>query len=144
MSFPQPLRTLVDEFAELPFDLKLEFLADYAAQLPDPTTAFAVDDAFDTVHECQSPLAFAVRVDANDVVTLAFRVSPHAVTANGYVGLLYAGLNGVSRGEILAIDTDIPTSLGLTTQLSPQRLIGLRAVLFRLQQRLATYDRPRR
>lgn len=141
MSFPQPLRDLIDEFAALPWELKLEYLADYAAQLPQPSSTAVADQVFETVRECQTPLAFAVSVGADDTVTLAFHVSPHAVTANGYVGLLYAGLNGVPRAAILAIDSDIPTALGLTGQLSQQRLIGLRAVLFRMQQRLATLSR---
>lgn len=139
MSFPQPLRDLIDEFAALPWELKLEYLADYAQQLPLPAVNASTDAAFEPVLECQSPLAFMVSVSSDDTVALAFQVSPHAVTANGYVGLLYAGLNGVSRAAILAIDSDVPAALGLTDQLSQQRLIGLRAVLFRVQQRLATY-----
>jgi len=140
VSFPQPLCDLIDEFVALPWELKLEYLADYAERLPQPTAAAVADGAFETVPECQSPLAFHVNVGADDTVTLAFQVSPHAVTANGYVGLLYAGLNGVPRVAIMAINTDIPAALGLTGQLSQQRLIGLRAVLFRVQLRLATYS----
>lgn len=140
MSVPQPLRDLIAEFAALPIALKLEYLADYAEQLPQPDAIFMDHVPFEVVPECQSPLSFAVHVNDNDTVSLAFRVSPHAVTAHGYVGLLYAGLNGVPRADIVAMNADIPESLGLTDQLSPQRLVGLRAVTFRLQQRLASID----
>jgi len=136
VSFPPALRALIDEFAALPWDLKVEYLADYAEHLPVPDRSVS-GRIFAPVPECQSPMAYHVEVAADGTVQLLFAVSAHAVTAHGYLGLLHAGLNGESCDAILAIDADIPDALGLSEQLSPQRLVGLRAVVFRLQQTLA-------
>jgi cysteine desulfuration protein SufE len=142
--FPPALHRLIDEFAVLPWDLKLEYLADYAAHLPSPEQD-GTDAPFLPVPECQTPLAYRVTVAPDDTVTLAFDVAAHAVTAHGFLGLLHAGLNGASRRDVLAIDSDILEALGLATELSAQRLDGLRAVVKRIQLTLAAdaTDTPR-
>lgn len=132
MPLPSPLAGLVAEFVELPWELKLEYLADYATQLP-PPEADDSSTTFIAVPECQTPLAYSVTVTADDTVQLAFRVAPHAVTAHGFLGLLYCGLNGVTRDEFLSVDDDLADQLGLSTALSAQRLDGLRAVLRRMK-----------
>jgi cysteine desulfuration protein SufE len=130
--FPSPLSELVAEFADLPWDLKLEYLAEYADRLP---VADHTDTSltFHPVPECQSPMAYSVQIATDGTVALAFAVSKHAVTATGYLGLLYAGLHGVHRDDLISINDDLPNALGLSRDLSAQRLIGLRAVLARIQ-----------
>lgn len=135
MLFPSPLNELIAEFRDLPWELKLEYLADYAAQLP-RTNQHTADLPFYPVPECQSGLAYSVTLTEANTVRLAFDAADHAVTAHGYLGLLHAGLNGTSPDAIIAITADIPTALGLETNLSAQRLDGLRAVLRRIQATL--------
>lgn len=132
MPLPSPLAELVAEFEGLPWELKLEYLADYAAQLPDDEQEDPSAPFF-AVPECQTPLAYRVNVAADNTVQLAFRVAPHAVTAHGFLGLLYCGLNGVTRDELAHVDDDLADQLGLSTALSAQRLDGLRAVVRRVK-----------
>ena len=49
MSVPQPLRDLIAEFTALPIALKLEYLADYAEQLPQPDAIFMDHVPFEVV-----------------------------------------------------------------------------------------------
>ncbi len=128
------LQEIVDEFAESPRDLRLAILLDFANNLP--AVPEHVDrDAFEQVHECQTPFFVAVEV-ADGRVTLDFDAPPEAPTTRGYAGVLAAGLSGGTVEEVLDTPADFFVGMGLAELISPLRLRGMGAILARVKRQV--------
>ena len=71
-----------------------------------------------------------------------FSAPEEAPTTRGFAGILHSLLNERTVEEVLGFNDDFPDSLGLAEAVSPLRLRGMRAMLFRLkrQVREATRD----
>jgi cysteine desulfuration protein SufE len=76
-------------------------------------------------------------VAADGTVTLNFDCPPQAPTTRGFAGILHAGVDGAHVDEVLAVPGDFHHGMGLAEVISPLRLRGMDAILFRLRRQLA-------
>ncbi len=143
MSMPAALRTVVEDFASAPTELKIELLVEYADKVP-PLPDHLADQpgALEQVEECQTPFFLTTEVDEDERVTVWFDCPPEAPTTRGFAGVLSQGLNGAEVEEVLAVPADFHHEMGLGAAISPLRLRGMDAILARLQRNLAAH-RPR-
>jgi cysteine desulfuration protein SufE len=139
MAVPSDLAKVVNDFAAAPMDLRIELLVEYADALP-PLPPHLADhpDRLERVVECQAPFFLATEVDEQDRVHLWFDCPPEAPTTRGFAGILYVGLDGATREEVLAVPDDFHHRMGLAEAISPLRLRGMDAILRRLKHQLAT------
>ena len=140
MALPPRLRTVVEDFAAAPLELKIELLVEYAGKVP-PLPAHLADrpDALEQVAECQTPFFLTTEVDDDERVTVWFDCPPEAPTTRGFAGVLSEGLNGATIDEVLAVPSDFHHDMGLAAAISPLRLRGMDAILMRLQRNVAAH-----
>ena len=137
MSLPGRLQEIVDEFAGLPPELRLEALLDYSRRVPPlPPRLAGHREAMEQVPECQTPFFLATEVGDDDTVTIHFDAPPEAPTTRGFAGILSEGLNGAAAAEVLAVPNGFYTELGLDRVVSPLRLRGISAILARLKRQV--------
>ena len=137
MAMPARLAEIVEEFADLPAELRLEALLDYSRRVPPlPERLAGHRDAMEQVPECQTPFFLATELDDGDRVTIHFDAPPEAPTTRGFAGILSEGLNGATATEVLAVPNGFYTSLGLDRVISPLRLRGISAILGRLKRQV--------
>jgi cysteine desulfuration protein SufE len=137
MALPGQLQEIVDEFAALPPELRLEALLDYSRRVPPlPARLAGHREAMEQVPECQTPFFLATEVGDDDVVTIHFDAPPEAPTTRGFAGILSEGLKGASAGEVLAVPNGFYSALGLDRVISPLRLRGIAAILARLKRQV--------
>src|SRR6478736_2124887 len=86
---PAALQEVVDEFADVPRNLVLELLIEYADAVPD-LPPFLADhpELLEPVPECQTPFFLRVEVSADEQVTLWFKAPPEAPTTRAFAGIL--------------------------------------------------------
>ena len=131
------LDRIVEMFASVPKNVRLEALLDYSRRLPPPPDRLANHpELFVVVPECQSPFALIVEEDG-DAVRLHFRVPAEAPTVRGYAGILHEALDGAPAHEILDIPDDFYVKMGLREAVSSQRLNGMAAILRRTKIQVA-------
>jgi len=137
---PERLANVVNDFLAAPVELRTELLLEFAERLPPLPAELAGPDArdrFERVEECQTPFHLATEVAADGTVTLHFDCPPQAPTTRGFAGILHAGLDGAHVDEVLAVPGDFHHGMGLAEVISPLRLRGMDAILFRLRRQLA-------
>src|SRR5215203_2767298 len=124
MAMPARLAEIVEEFADLPAELRLEALLDYSRRVPPlPERLAGHRDAMEQVPECQTPFFLATELDDGDRVTIHFDAPPEAPTTRGFAG-------------VLAVPNGFYTALGLDRVISPLRLRGISAILGRLKRQV--------
>lgn len=135
-TLPGRLDEVVEQFVDLPRDVKLELLLDYANSVPPLPEAYAANrDALERVHECQTPFFVAAEVSEGRV-RLHFDAPDEAPTTRGFAGILHAGLDGATVEEVLAVPADFSARLGLSEAISPLRLRGIAAILGVVQRQV--------
>ncbi|NKY18238.1 SufE family protein [Tsukamurella spumae] len=133
---PQPLAEIVDDFAGVGEQDRLELLLEFSRELPElPEHLTAA--AMEPVPECQSPLFLDVDASDREAVRLYFSAPPEAPTTRGFASILAQGLDGQSAAAIAAVPDDFHHALGLDSVVSPLRLRGMSAMLARIKRRLA-------
>jgi cysteine desulfuration protein SufE len=134
-SLPESLAEIVEDFAAVEGQDKLQLLLEFSRELP-PLPDHLAQDAMEPVPECQSPLFLSV--DASDParVELYFSAPPEAPTTRGFASILAQGLDGLSAQEILDVPDDFYSALGLSDAVSPLRLRGMSAMLARIKRHL--------
>lgn len=131
------LEEIVAAFASVPGKERLQLLLEYAGELPPLPDRYAADrDLLEQVPECQSPLFLAAEVDAAGTVHLYFDAPREAPTTRGFAGILYAGLDGLPAGQVLATPGEFASRLGLQDLVSPLRMRGLAAMLARIKRQI--------
>lgn len=120
---------IVEEFAEVDGQTRLELLLEYADSLPPlPQAYHSLRDAgIGLIHECQSPVFLLVEVKAGTVRILA-DVPREAPTPRSFVGILVEAFDGLPAEEVQMAPPDLIHQLGLARMLGMQRLRGLSAV----------------
>ncbi len=136
MAIPEKLAEIVSQFAVVPRDVKLQALLDYSRRLPPLPPDLATSDQFERVEECQSPLFLHAELKAEGAVNLYFDAPQEAPTTRGFAGILAEGLAGASAEEILALPDDFYMELGLESVVSPLRMRGMGAMVFRIKRQL--------
>ena len=136
---PARLQEVVDDFAFVPAELRIEVLVEYSDKVPPLPARFADDHGqMEEVTECQTPFFLATDVDDDGRVSLWFDCPPEAPTTRGFAGILATGLDGATVTEVLGVPDDFYEQMGLGEAISPLRLRGLDAVLRRLKRQLAS------
>jgi cysteine desulfuration protein SufE len=139
VTLPERLANVVDDFLAAPPELRTELLLEHAERLPElpaELTGDAARDRFEQVEECQTPFFLATEV-TDGQVALYFDCPPQAPTTRGFAGILHAGLDGAAPAEILAVPADFHHGMGLAEVISPLRMRGMDAILFRLKRQVA-------
>ncbi|AQA24329.1 MULTISPECIES: SufE family protein [Rhodococcus] len=135
MSLPEPLAEIVDDFAAVDGQQKLQLLLEFSRELPD-LPAELEQAAMEPVPECQSPLFLSVDAADREHVRLHFSAPPEAPTTRGFASILHQGLDGQSAKAILDVPADFYSALGLAEAVSPLRLRGMSAMLTRIKRHL--------
>lgn len=135
------LQEIVDDFADLAGQEKLQLLLEFAEGLPDLPDRYANHpELLEPVPECQSPIFLITETEDRDGTPLArlyFSAPPEAPTTRGFAGILHAGLDGLPVAEVLATPVDFAMRLPVADVVSPLRLRGLSAMLARVKRQLA-------
>lgn len=135
MSLPESLAEIVDDFAAVDGQDKLQLLLEFSRELA-PLPAELEQDAMEPVPECQSPLFLSVDSSDREKVRLYFSAPAEAPTTRGFASILHQGLDGHSAATILAVPDDFYADLGLADAVSPLRLRGMSAMLARIKRHL--------
>ena len=135
MTLPPTLQEVVDEFAGLPREMRIEALLDYSRMVPPLPPHIDADD-LERVQECQTPFFVAVEVADDETVALHFEAPPEAPTTRGFAGILSVGLSGQPVQDILDTPDDFYTGMGLAEAISPLRLGGMSAILRRVKRQI--------
>ncbi|NGP03953.1 SufE family protein [Rhodococcus sp. 14C212] len=135
MTLPAPLSEIVDDFAAVEGQDKLQLLLEFSRELP-PIPAELEEAAMEPVPECQSPLFLSVDTADREHVRLHFSAPPEAPTTRGFASILHQGLDGLSAEQILEVPDDFYAALGLAEAVSPLRLRGMSAMLARIKRHL--------
>ncbi len=131
------LQEIVDDFAAVSDKDRLQLLLEFSEELPALPDRYAWDHALlEQVPECQTPLFLAVEVGADDTVHLFFDAPREAPTTRGFAGILHAGLDGMTVGEVLDTPAEFTGQLGLAHLVSPLRLRGMAAMLARIKNQV--------
>ena len=131
------LQEIAEDFTATPDGDRLQLLLEFSRDLPALPARFADHhDLLEAVPECQTPLFLAVEVDADSLVHLFFDAPPEAPTTRGFAGILHAGLDGLTAGEVLDTPAEFSSQLGLQDLVSPLRLRGMAAMLARIKRQV--------
>ena len=115
---------------------KLELLLEYSENLPALPERYAEHpDLFERVEECQSPVFLFVEVE-NGQVAVFFTAPEEAPTTRGFAGILSEVLHGKPVSQVLSLSDDFPDQIGLTETVSPLRIRGMRAMIYRIKRQV--------
>lgn len=134
-AIPESLAEIVEDFAAVEGQDKLQLLLEFSRELPD-LPAHLEQAAMEPVPECQSPLFLSVDAEDRERVQLYFSAPPEAPTTRGFASILHQGLDGHSAADILDVPDDFYLNLGLGEAVSPLRLRGMSAMLGRIKRNL--------
>lgn len=133
---PAELQELIEEFRMAEPRERLEYLVEFAMELPDlPERLMPLRDQMEQVHECQSPVFLHTELE-DGKIRFYFDIPREAPTVRGYAGVLAEGLNGATPAEILAAPPDVYMLLGLHEAITPQRLRGLHSLMIYMQRQV--------
>jgi cysteine desulfuration protein SufE len=131
------LQEIAEDFVSLPDSDRLQLLLEFSRELPALPARFAEHhDLLEAVPECQTPLFLAVEVDEDAIVHLFFDAPLEAPTTRGFAGILHAGLDGLTAGEVVDTPAEFSSQLGLQDLVSPLRLRGMAAMLARIKRQV--------
>ena len=137
MSLTSRAELIVDDFAAIDVNHRLELLLDFANDLAELPERYANHpDLLERVEECQSPVYLFVEV--NDGIVNLFITAPReAPTTRAFASILWQALDGESTEQVLHFDDDFPSMLNLSELVSPLRLRGLRGMLSRIKRQVS-------
>lgn len=132
---PERLQEIIDDFAALEGQEKLEYLMELSEQLPPlPEWLAARRDEMDMVHECMTTVFVHATRDDDGRLTFYLDVPPESPTVRGYATILSEGLAGTTVEEVMAVPTEFYLAMGLQQVLSGQRLTGIGAILAHMKR----------
>ena len=128
---------LIADFQALSINDRLMLLLEFSENLPALPARYAEHpDLFERVEECQSPIFLFVEVDSLGAAHLFFTAPAEAPTTRGFASILHEALDGVAATDLLDVDDDFPSRLGLSEAVSPLRMNGMRAMLRRIKRQV--------
>jgi cysteine desulfuration protein SufE len=133
---PPRLRETVEEFQDATPRERIEYLLEYAANLPElPPRLQDARDGMEQVHECQTPVFLHTEVN-DGKVAFFLDIPRESPTVRGYASILVDGLDGATPEEVLATPEEYYLMLGLQEAITPQRLRGLHALLVYMKRQV--------
>lgn len=119
------LRQIVEEFGDATPRERLDYLLEYAMDLPDlPERLEEQRDSMEQVHECQTPVFLHTEIEDGKVF-FYLDIPRESPTVRGYASIVVSGLNGTTPEEVQRTPDDLYLMLGLAEAITPQRLRGL-------------------
>lgn len=135
-SLPARLAETREDFLAIGDQDKIALLIEFAQGLPELPLRYADHpELLERVEECQSPVYIFVEVDQGTVQVFA-TAPEQAPTTRGFASILTQGLSGLSVEEAVAVPDDFPSTLGLSTLISPLRVRGMTAMLARMKRQI--------
>jgi cysteine desulfuration protein SufE len=134
-NIPEKLQEIIEDFALLEGNEKLEYLMELALELPPlPERLAAHRDRMEQVHECMTTVFVSAEKDADGRLTFYIDAPPESPTVRGYATILTEGLNGATLDEVMAVPTEFYLQMGLQQVLSGQRLTGIGGILAHMKR----------
>jgi len=135
MPLPPKLQEIVDDFASLTREEKIESLIAYAESLPPlPERLQAERDKMDPVPECMTPVRLIAEKQADHGIIFHFDIPPQSPTVRGLAAILANGLDGLRAEEILTVPADFFAPMKLEEAITQQRINGFIGVLAHMKQ----------
>ena len=135
MPLPKKLQEIVDDFAGLSREEKIETLIAYAESLPPLPERFAEERSkMEPIPECMTPVFLFGEKQADGGIVFHFDIPPQSPTVQGLACILATGLNGCQPVEILAIPADFYLPMKLQEAITQQRINGFMGVLAHMKQ----------
>jgi cysteine desulfuration protein SufE len=134
-NLPPKLQEIVDDFAGMTREEKLETLIGYAETFPPlPEWLLEKRDAMEPVPECMTPVFLFAEKLPNGTVHFHLDIPPQSPTVRGLASILANGLNGCTPEEIIGVPGDFYLPMNLQEAISQQRLNGFTGVLAHMKQ----------
>lgn len=134
MTLPNKLQEIVDDFASMSREEKLETLIAYAESFPELPERFQEERSkMEPVPECMTPV-FIIAESVNGKIQFHLDIPKQSPTVRGLASILTNGLNGCTLEEILSVPPDFYTSMNLQEAVSQQRINGFIGVLAHMKQ----------
>lgn len=135
MTLPPNLQEIVDDFAGMERQEKLETLIGYAETMPPLPERFKeARDQMEAVPECMTPVFLAAEKQADGGIVFHLDIPLQSPTVRGLASILTNGLNGSTLQEILSVPADFFLPMKLEEAVSQQRLNGFVGVLAHMKQ----------
>ena len=132
---PSKLQEIVDDFAGMTREEKIETLIGYAESLPDLPERFKEERAnMEPIPECMTPVFLFAEKQEDGGLAFYFDIPPQSPTVRGLAAILATGLNGCKPEEIISIPADFYAPMKLEEAISGQRLNGFRGALAHIKQ----------
>ena len=132
---PPKLQEIVDDFASMTREEKVETLVAYSESLPPlPERLREQRDKMDPVPECMTPVFMHGEKEADGSIQFYFDIPPQSPTVRGLAAILAGGLNGSKPEEILSVPGDFFLPMNLQEAISQQRINGFIGVLAHMKQ----------
>jgi cysteine desulfuration protein SufE len=135
---PALLREIIEEFREVEPRDRMEYLIDYAMNLPElPERLLEKRDRMEQVHECQTPVFLQTELNGNRV-DFHLDVPLESPTVRGYAAILVEGFKEATPQQILETPDDVYLLLRLQDVITPQRLRGLHFLMHYMKKQVHT------
>jgi len=132
---PPKLQEIVDDFASMTREEKLETLIAYAETFPAlPGWLKDKRDQMEPVPECMTPVFLFAEKQAGGGVHFYLDIPPQSPTVRGLASILSNGLDGCTPEEIIGVPADFFLPMKLDDAVSQQRLTGFMGVLAHMKQ----------
>ena len=130
MPVPARLQEIVDDFASMSREEKLETLLAYAETFPElPERVKARFNEMENVPECMTPVRVLAEKQGDGGLVYHFDIPPQSPTVRGLASLLASGLNGSQPEEIIGVPADFYLPMNLQEAVTQQRITGFMGVL---------------
>jgi cysteine desulfuration protein SufE len=135
MPLPPKLQEIVDDFASMSREEKLETLIGYAETMPPLPERFKEErENMEEVPECMTPVCLFAEKEKDGGIVFHLDIPPQSPTVRGLASILTNGLNGSKLEEILSVPADFFLPMKLDEAISQQRLNGFMGVLAHMKQ----------
>jgi|SRR5215207_1663161 len=129
------LQEIVDDFAGMTREEKIETLIGYSESLPSiPDRLKDQRDKLDDVPECMTPVCLLGEKQPDGGIQYYFEIPQQSPTVRGLASILASGLNGSTPEEILSVPADFFLPMNLQESISQQRINGFIGVLAHMKQ----------
>lgn len=135
MTLPPKLQEIVDDFAGMAREEKVETLIGYSESLPPlPDWLRNERDRMEPVPECMTPVFLFGEKKPDGGLVFHFDIPPQSPTVRGLAAILASGLNGCTPEEVISVPADFFMPMNLQEAISQQRLNGFVGVLAHMKQ----------
>ena len=135
--YPPRLQEIIEEFQEADPRDRMEYLLEYAMELPDLPERFAAQrDQMEQVHECQTPVFLITEINQGKV-EFFLDIPRESPTVRGYAGALIDGLADATPEQVLATPDDVYMQFKLQDVITPQRIRGLHFLLHYMKRQVS-------